>query len=94
MLCSSLAGSSVASAEIVFLTSGARLSVKSHANDGDSIVLDAAVGRGSHLDKTLIEKIVPDEVPHPEPAPPAPEPVAAPPAAPRGALLKETAYPG
>jgi membrane-bound lytic murein transglycosylase B len=89
------AGSSVASAEIVFMTSGSTVSVKNHANVGDSIVLTLRSGGEVTLDKTLIDKIVPDEVPHPEPAPPAaePDPSAAQPA-PRGALLKETAYSG
>jgi membrane-bound lytic murein transglycosylase B len=89
------AGSSVASAEIVFMTSGSTVSVKTHANVGDSVVLTLRSGGEVTLDKTLIEKIVPDEVPHPEPAPPAAETEpAAPQSAPRVAHLKETAYSG
>ena len=64
-----LAGTAVpASAEIVFLTSGRTLSVKSHRIDGDSIVLTLRGGGDVTCDKSLIEKIIPDEVPHPEPA--------------------------
>ena len=56
-----------ASAEIVFLASGQTISVKSHRIVGDSIVLTLRGGGEVTCDKTLIEKIVPDEVPHPEP---------------------------
>lgn len=58
-----------ASAEIVFLASGQTLSVKSHRVVGDSIVLTLRGGGEVTCDKTLVEKIVPDEVPHPEPKP-------------------------
>jgi membrane-bound lytic murein transglycosylase B len=88
-------GSSFASAEIVFMTSGRTVSVKNHVESGESVVLTLRSGGEVTLDKTLIEKIVPDEVPHPDPAPPAaPEPAQAAPApsAERGALLRETAY--
>jgi len=62
-----------AHAEIVLLTSGATLSVKSHRFDGESIVLQMRNGGEVTCDKTLIEKIVADEVPYPEPQPtPAP----------------------
>ena len=56
-----------ASAEIVFLTSGRTLSVKSHRIDGQSIVLTLRGGGEVTCDKSLIDKILPDEVPHPEP---------------------------
>ena len=56
-----------ASAEIVFLTSGRTLSVKSHRVVGESIVLTLRGGGDVTCDKSLIEKILPDEVPHPEP---------------------------
>jgi membrane-bound lytic murein transglycosylase B len=87
------AGSSFASAEIVFMTSGSTVSVKKHANIGESVVLTLRSGGEVTRDKSLIEKIVPDEVPYPEPAPPVTaqppqvEPVASP-----GAALRETAY--
>jgi hypothetical protein len=63
-----------ASAEIVVLTSSRTLSVKSHRIEGDSIVLTLRGGGEVTCDKSLIEKILPDEVPHPEPK--ADDPVA------------------
>jgi soluble lytic murein transglycosylase-like protein len=57
-----------AQAEIVFLTSGRTLSVKSHRFDGESIILTLRSGGEVTCDKSLIEKVLPDEVPYPEPA--------------------------
>lgn len=90
------AGSSLASAEIVYMTSGRTVSVKNHTNAGESVVLTLRSGGEVTLDKNLIEKIEPDEVPHPEPAPAAQQPAepAQDSAPSRGALLKETAYAG
>jgi hypothetical protein len=88
-----LAGSTIASAEIVFLTSGRTLSVKSHQESGDSITLTLRSGGEVTCDRTLVEKIVPDEVPHPDPAdlaPVPPKPVA--PAMERGVGLKVSPY--
>jgi len=66
---SALLGSAdVAGAEIVVLSSGRTLSVKSHRVDGESIVLTLRSGGEVTCDKSLIDKIVPDEVPYPEPA--------------------------
>ena len=65
-----------ASAEIVFLTSGKSISVKSHRIDGQSIVLTLRAGGEVTCDKSLIEKILPDEVPHPEPKAQDPAPAA------------------
>jgi Transglycosylase SLT domain len=90
-------GSTVASAEIVFLASGGTLSVKEHKNDGDSVVLTLRSGGDVTCDKALIAKIVPDEVPHPDPAPPVvgtQEPPPGQPVAERGSLLRDTAYAG
>jgi transglycosylase-like protein with SLT domain len=56
-------------AEIVYLTSGRTLSVKGHRLDGETIVLTLRGGGEVSCDKTLIEKIVADEVPYPEPEP-------------------------
>jgi soluble lytic murein transglycosylase-like protein len=56
-----------AGAEIVFLSSGKTLSVKGHRYDGELIVLTLRGGGDVNIDKTLIDKIVPDEVPYPEP---------------------------
>jgi hypothetical protein len=61
-----------ASAEIVFLSSGRTLSVKSHRVDGESIVLILRSGGEVTCDKTLIEKIEPDEVPYVDPDAPKP----------------------
>lgn len=56
-----------ASAEIVYLSSGKTLSVKSHRVDGDSIILTMRSGGEVTCDKSLIEKVVGDEVPYEEP---------------------------
>ncbi len=56
-----------ASAEIVFLTSGRTLSVKSHRLDGDAIVLALRSGGEVTCERSIVERIVPDEVPYPEP---------------------------
>jgi membrane-bound lytic murein transglycosylase B len=88
------AGSSFASAEIVFMTSGRTVSVKKHAKLGESVVLTLRTGGEVTLDQSLIEKIVPDEVEHPEPAPQVPEQTVASQGEPAkaGPGLKETAY--
>jgi hypothetical protein len=88
------AGSSLASAEIVFMSSGRTVSVKNHKYVGDSVVLTLRSGGEVTLDKTLIEKIEADEVPHPDPAPPVAEPalVAPQPVVERGSQLRESAY--
>src|SRR5687767_12161472 len=61
-----------ASAEIVVLSSGRTLSVKSHRYDGESVVLTLRGGGEVTCDKSLIDKVVPDEVPYPEPPAAAP----------------------
>jgi transglycosylase-like protein with SLT domain len=66
--CVCLTGVSVAaSAEIVFLVSGRTLSVKQHREDGTSVVLSLRSGGEVTCDRSLIARIVPDEVPHPDP---------------------------
>ena len=62
------AGVKEARAEIVFLTSGRSVSVKGHRLDGDRIILLLRTGGEVACDRTLVDKIVPDEVPYPEPA--------------------------
>lgn len=63
-----LCGTAVpASAEIVYLSATRTLSVQSHRVDGDSIILTMRGGGEVTCDKSLILKIVPDEVPHAEP---------------------------
>lgn len=91
------AGSTIAAAEIVFMTSGSSVSVKTHTRVGESVVLTLRSGGEVTLDQNLIEKIVPDEVPHPEPqpaqAPAEPTPTTA--AAAEGSVfLRDTAYAG
>jgi soluble lytic murein transglycosylase-like protein len=76
------------------MVSGRTLSVKGHKNVGDSVILALRGGGDVTLDQTLIEKIVPDEVPHPEPAQEvqaeaAPKPA---PAIERGAGLRNSVY--
>ncbi|HXW08513.1 MAG TPA: lytic transglycosylase domain-containing protein [Vicinamibacterales bacterium] len=66
-----------AEADIVFLTSGRTLSVRSHVVEGDSITLTLRSGGRVTCDRSLIERIEADEVPHPEPAPVQAEAVSA-----------------
>jgi len=89
-----IAGSSSASAEIVYLISGRTLSVKDHKNNGASIVLALRSGGDVTLDATLVEKIVPDEVPHPDPAPTVvvQQTLAPPLATERGSMLRDSVY--
>jgi Transglycosylase SLT domain len=59
---------SSATAEIVYLSSNRTISVKGHRVDGDSIILTLRNGGEVTCDKSLIQKIVSDEVPYPEPS--------------------------
>jgi transglycosylase-like protein with SLT domain len=61
-----LVGAVPASAEIAILSSGRTLSVKSHRYEGESIILALRNGGEVTCDKSLVDKIVPDEVPYPE----------------------------
>src|SRR5512144_1183775 len=61
-----------ASAELVYLTSGRTMSVKSHAEQGDLIVLRLRGGGEASFDRALVERIEPDEVPYPDPPTPKP----------------------
>jgi hypothetical protein len=61
----------VSAAEIVFLTSGRALSVKSHRTDGESVVLNLRSGGQITCQSALVDRIEPDEVPHPEPDSPS-----------------------
>src|SRR5262245_44598878 len=57
-----------ASAEIAVLGSGQTLAIKGHRLiDGDRIVLQLRNGGEVTCDKTLVEKILPDEIPFKEP---------------------------
>lgn len=63
-----LAGSAVpARAELVFFNTGQNMSVKSHRVDGDSLVLALRGGGEIVMERKVITKIEPDEVPYPEP---------------------------
>lgn len=64
LACVGLAAS--AHAEIVHLTSGRTVSVKGHRVDGERIVLTLRGGGDVNIDKSLVDRIVPDEVPYPE----------------------------
>lgn len=85
-----------AHAEIVYLTTGRTLSVKGHRVDGETIVLTLRGGGDVNIDKSLIEKIVADEVPYPEPeaepaTPDVPEVDQAPRTMPYGELISSMA---
>ena len=56
-----------AAGEIIVLSSGRTLSVKGHRIQGDTIVLTLRTGGEVTCDKTIVEKVLPDEVPYPEP---------------------------
>lgn len=53
-----------ASAEIVYLSSKKTISIQSHRYEGDSVILTLRGGGEVTCDKSLIEKIVADEVPY------------------------------
>lgn len=78
-----------ARAEIIVLTSGRTISVKGHRIDGASIVLTLRTGGEVTCDRSLIDKILPDEVPYPEPVAEGPAAEQSPPP---GRLLRETPY--
>jgi hypothetical protein len=63
-----------ASADLVFLTSGRSLSVKGHRIDGGNIILVLRGGGEVTCDRSLVDRIEPDEVPHPDDAVAAAEP--------------------
>jgi soluble lytic murein transglycosylase-like protein len=70
------------------------VSVKGHKIEGNSVILTLRSGGEVTCDRTLIEKIVADEVPYPEPPvsrPAAQEPPSTP-AASRGPLLRDSVY--
>ena len=82
-----------AQAEIVFLTSGRSVSVKGHRVDGDRIILTLRTGGEVTCDRSLIDKILSDEVPYPEPVvAAAAETVQQTPSPAAGALLSSTPY--
>jgi soluble lytic murein transglycosylase-like protein len=56
-----------AEADIVVLSSGRTLSVKGHRVEGQSIILTLRSGGEVTCERSIIEKILPDEVPYPDP---------------------------
>jgi len=76
---------SEASAEIVFFSTGRTLSIKEHhadPSDEDKLVMTLRTGGEIVCEPSIIDRIVPDEVPYPEPEagkPAAPVVVAGPP---------------
>ena len=88
-----LAASAVsARAELIVLTSGRTISVKSHRVEGASIVLTLRTGGEVTCDRSLVEKILPDEVPYPEPVVAAQQQSEVRLNADAGALLRSTPY--
>jgi soluble lytic murein transglycosylase-like protein len=79
-----------ARADIVFLTSGRTISVKSYKVSGESITLTLRTGGEVTCDRSIIEKILPDEAPYPEPA--AASEADARPVATTGSVLDATPY--
>ena len=79
-------------AEIIVLTSGRTISVKSHRVQGESIILTLRTGGEVTCDKSLIDKILPDEVPYPEPQAASGQAAEPKRAADPGTLLRSTPY--
>ena len=57
----------VASAELVLLTTGRTLTIRSHVDEGDRVVLRLQNGGEVVCDRSLIVRIEPDAAPPPEP---------------------------
>ena len=57
----------VASAELVLLTTGRTLTIRSHVDEGDRVVLRLQNGDEVVCDRSLIVRIEPDAAPPPEP---------------------------
>lgn len=53
----------LAHADIVVLTSGKTLSVNSHRDDGETVVLEMRSGGDVTIHRSLVQSILPDEVP-------------------------------
>src|SRR3954463_7458760 len=90
VILASLGFATSARAEIVFLSSNRTISVKSHRVEGESIVLVLRNGGEVPCDKSIITKIISDEVPYPDPATVVEQ--APPPPASPGAVLESTPY--
>jgi Transglycosylase SLT domain len=77
-----LAGASEARADLVYLSSGRSLSVKSVHMSGSQVTLSLRNGGDMTFDRDLIDRVEPDEVPYPEPAAPGDAQATAAPVAP------------
>jgi soluble lytic murein transglycosylase-like protein len=86
------ASAASARAEIIVLTSGRTINVKSHRTQGETIILTLRTGGEVTCDKSLIEKILADETPYPEPVVPAAQSDTVKPVADPGTLLRATPY--
>lgn len=62
-----LAGALPAGAELAYFASGDSLSIKTHREEGDSLVLSLRTGGEIVCDRSLIVRFAPDEIPYPEP---------------------------
>jgi membrane-bound lytic murein transglycosylase B len=71
-----LAAAPEARADLVFLSSGRSLSVKSVRMSGSQVTLGLRGGGEMTFDRDLIDRVEADEVPYPEPTPDAQVPVA------------------
>jgi soluble lytic murein transglycosylase-like protein len=91
-VCLAAASALPVSAEIVTLSSGRTLSVRSHHLDGATLVLVLRGGGEIRCEPSVVSAFAPDEVPHPEDAPPAPAARAADPDAPFADLIAAAAH--
>jgi hypothetical protein len=66
-----VSGGRTASAELVFFSNGRTMSVKSHRQESDTLVLSLRGGGEMTVEAGLVASIGPDEVPYPEPVEPA-----------------------
>ena len=55
-------------AEIVYFSNGRTMSVRSHREEGDRLVLSLRSGGEMVVDRAMVANVGPDEVPYPEPA--------------------------
>jgi soluble lytic murein transglycosylase-like protein len=56
-----------ANAELLFFTNGRNISIKAHRSDGESLVVMLRSGGEMVLERSVVDRITPDEVPYPEP---------------------------
>jgi len=64
---SALASAAPARAELVYFANGRSISVKSHREAGDSLVLELRNGGEIICDRNVVVRVSPDEVPYPQP---------------------------